>query len=364
VRKPVPFSKLVEKYKEFAGGYKRGWETEKYIVEEFAELFGDTPLAQITTWQIEKWKAEEGKRLNPVTVNRRLTVIKHMFKKAVEWDLVKSNPATLVKRFAVTSERTRFLTLDEIQNLLEKCEEQVTSPWLLPLVTLALNTGMRQGELLKLKWENVDFERASITIIQGKTLRRKTIAINKEAREALNWLQENRYGELLFMWPWGDPIGKVTVYDAFKKVCSAAKIDDFRFHDLRHTFASHLVMAGVDLVTVKDLLGHKTIAMTNRYTHLAPEHKAQAVAKLSERMRGERTVTEAQTGVVSEELKQAINAVSPLKLEQNRNIFLVRRGRGLGIANDIKEKLEAASGFEPLHRGFADLSLNHLGTPP
>jgi integrase len=179
VRKPVPFSKLAEKYKEFAGSYKRGWETEKYIVEEFAELFGDTPLAQITTWQIEKWKAEEGKRLNPVTVNRRLTVIKHMFKKAVEWDLAKSNPATLVKRFAVTSERTRFLTLDEIQNLLEKCEEQVTSPWLLPLVTLALNTGMRQGELLKLKWENVDFERASITVIQGRRYGEKQLQSTK-----------------------------------------------------------------------------------------------------------------------------------------------------------------------------------------
>lgn len=96
---------------------------------------------------------EEGKRLNPVTVNRRLTVIKHMFKKAVEWDLVKSNPATSVKRFSVTSERTRFLTQDEIKRLLEECEKQVTSPWLLPLVTLALNTGMRQGELLKLKWK-------------------------------------------------------------------------------------------------------------------------------------------------------------------------------------------------------------------
>jgi hypothetical protein len=131
-RKPVPFAKLVEKYKEFAGGYKRGWEMEKYIVEEFASLLGDTPLAQITTWQIEKWKAEAGKRLSPVTVNRRLTVIKHMFKKAVEWDLPKSNPATSVKRFAVTSERTRFLTEYEIQVLLEKCENQVTSPWLLP----------------------------------------------------------------------------------------------------------------------------------------------------------------------------------------------------------------------------------------
>ena len=364
VRKPVPFSKLAEKYKEFAGGYKRGWETEKYIVEEFASLFGDTPLAEITTWQIEKWKAETGKRLNPVTVNRRLTVIKHIFKKAVEWDLVKSNPATSVKRFAVTSERTRFLTQDEIQVLLKACEKQVTSPWLLPLVTLALNAGMRQGELLKLKWENVDLERESITIIQSKTLRRKTIAINQQAREALNWLQENRYGELLFMWPWGDPIGKVTVYDAFKKACCASKIDDFRFHDLRHTFASHLVMAGVDLVTVKELLGHKTINMTNRYTHLAQEHKAQAVAKLEDRYKAAASETQTQSATVSPEMKEAINAVLTPKLEQNRNIFLVRRGRGLGIVNDFKDEVEAASGFEPLHRGFADLSLNHLGTPP
>jgi hypothetical protein len=141
------------------------------------------------------------------------------------------------------------------------------------------------------------------------------------------------------MWPWGAPIGKVTVYDAFKKVCSAAKIDDFRFHDLRHTFASHLVMAGVDLVTVKELLGHKTINMTNRYTHFAQEHKAQAVAKLEDRYKaGE---NETQSASVSPELKEA-----------------------LGIVNDFKVEVEAASGFEPLHRGFADLSLNHLGTPP
>ena len=271
------------------------------------------PLAQITTWQIEKGK-RAGKRLNTVTVNRRLTVIKHKFKKAVEWDLLKSNPATSVKRFAVTSVRTRFLTEHEIHVLLEKCENQVTSPWLLPLVTLALNTGMRQGELLKLKWDNLDLKRGAITIIQSKTLRRKTVAINERARQALNWLQANRYGELLFMWPWGAPIGKVTVYDAFKKACSAAKIDDFRFHDLRHTFASHLVMAGVDLVTVKELLGHKTINMTNRYTHLAQEHKAQAVAKLEDRYKAGENETQSQSATVSPELKEAINAVFPLEV--------------------------------------------------
>ena len=103
------------------------------------------------------------------------------------------------------------------------------------------------------------------------------------------------------MWPWGAPIGKVTVYDAFKKACSAAKIDDFRFHDLRHTFASHLVMAGVDLVTVKELLGHKTINMTNRYTHLAQEHKAQAVAKLEDRYKAGENETQSQSATVSPE---------------------------------------------------------------
>ena len=130
------------------------------------------------------------------------------------------------------------------------------------------------------------------------------------------------------MWPWGAPIGKVTVYDAFKKVCSAAKIDDFRFHDLRHTFASHLVMAGVDLVTVKELLGHKTINMTNRYTHLAQEHKAQAVAKLEDRYKAGENETQSQSAIVSTELKEAINADLTPKLEQNRNIFFVKRGVG------------------------------------
>ena len=99
---------------------------------------------------------------------------------------------------------------------------------------------------------------------------------------------------------------RTTVYDAFKKACSAAGIDDFRFHDLRHTFASHLVMAGVDLVTVKDLLGHAGINMTVRYSHLVPEHKAQAVAKLEERYKTAREESQAQSAVVSPELKEAI----------------------------------------------------------
>jgi hypothetical protein len=103
--------------------------------------------------------------------------------------------------------------------------------------------------------------------------------------------------------------------------------------------------------------------MTVRYSHLAPEHTAQAVAKLTDRFKPLLPVQVAKTGTASDELEHATASVLTPKLEQNRNIFLVRKGRGLGLYNN-NSLLEAASGFEPLHRGFADLSLNHLGTPP
>lgn len=86
---------------------------------------------------------------------------------------------------------------------------------------------MRQGELLNLKWEGVNFERGVISALQTKTMRRKTIAINKATREALNWLDEHHYGDYLFMWPWGDRVGRTTVHGAFKKACGEAKIADF-----------------------------------------------------------------------------------------------------------------------------------------
>ena len=201
IRRPVPFSKLAERYREFASGYKCGWYEENYIVNEFADLFGDTPLAQITTWQVEKWKSEKAKTVQQATVNRCLTVIKHMFTKAMDWGLTKSNPATGAKRFTVTSERTRFLTGDQVQRVLENCKTDLTSPWLFPLVTLALNTGMRRGELLSLKWSDVSLERGIITVMQTKTLRLKAIAINEASGDALSCLEANRYGDNLFIWP-------------------------------------------------------------------------------------------------------------------------------------------------------------------
>ena len=303
-RKPVPFSCLMERYREWAASNKQAWDEEKYVLGMFAKRFGDTPLSQMTTWQIEKWKAERRKEVKPGTVNRQLTVIKHMFRMAIEWGLTTNNPASAVKRFPVNDQRTRFLGVEEVPKFLNRCEEQLTSPWLLPLVTLAIHTGMRQGELLGLKPENVDVEQWTVTVLQTKTLRIKTIALNEPAKEAMQWFLEHRYGEYLVMWPWGERIGRTTIYDAFKKACKDAEITDFRFNDLRHTFASHLVMEGTDLVTVKELMGHTNINMTVRYSHLVQEHKAQAVARLGERLHGKLARDDSGPEIVSAELNR------------------------------------------------------------
>ncbi len=193
----------------------------------------------------------------------------------------------------------------------------------------------------------MDLERGLITTKRTKNLRLKATPLNELSREALAWLNEHRYGDYLFMWPWGDLVGKTTVYGAFKTACNEAGITEFRFHDLRHTFASHLVMAGVDLVTVKELMGHAGINMTLRYSHLVPEHKAQAVAKLGDRFQGLKSGTESQTGIVSQEPKEAIGTVSTPNLAQNRNVFLTRQGRGLKIVNVDKGLEIARDRFEP-----------------
>ena len=360
-RKPVPFSTLAEQYREFGATTKRAWEDEKYVTEMFAQRFGDTPLSQITQWEIEKWKAERSKSVKGNTVNRQLTVIKHMLHKAVEWGMIAINPASAVKRVTINDQRTRFLTVDEFHLLLAECRKQEGQPWLAPLVLLAAHTGMRKGELLGLRWETIDLGMRTITVKQGKTQRIKTIVINEPAHDALIWFLGRRYGDYVIMWPWGKRVGSVTVYDAFNRACEAAKISDFRFNDLRHTFASHLAMTGADLLTLKDLLGHTNIQMTTRYAHLFQEHKTQAVTRLAERLKNpSANAPDAKAGVadqvtVSAEIKKATDELQPMDLAQSRHISYVRKGRGLKIVKEIEGEGVARDRIELPTRGFSVL---------
>jgi len=235
VKKPHLFSELVGRYLKFIEGYKSSFSREKYAINHFNEYFKGRYLSSIKSWSIEKWKRDRAKEVVKATVNRELTILKHMLKMAVKWELSSTNPAASVAPFPVQEGRLRYLAEDEIPSLLSACKDQITSPCLYPLVVLALNTGARQGELLDLRYEDIDLKRGLIYFGRTKNRRLKIIPMNHAVKGAVDWLLKHRYGDYLFMWPWGDRVGRTTVYDAFKKACRDAEIEKFRFHDLTHS---------------------------------------------------------------------------------------------------------------------------------
>jgi integrase len=204
-----------------------------------------------------------------------------MFTKAQEWDMVEEATLKRVRKVKLLEEnnrRLRYLSKEECQALTKECDEHLR-----PIVITALNTGMRRGEILNLKWDNVDLQHGFILLDQTKNGERREIPINGTLRGTLEELfrgTTKRPRRIDIPWVFYDPYtGRPyqSVKRSFAGACRRAKIKDFHFHDSRHTFASHLVMAGVDLTTVRELLGHKTLTMTLRYAHLAPSHKVKAV---------------------------------------------------------------------------------------
>ncbi|MDD2735795.1 MAG: site-specific integrase [Desulfuromonadaceae bacterium] len=193
--------------------------------------------------------------------------------------------------------RDKFLSAEEIKALLDACDSKVISitgktiqqkqAHLKPIIIFALNTGCRKDEILSLKWENVDMKHGFINMVQTKNGERRQIPINDTLREMLKGLTRRLNVPYVFhVYDEEKKTGKRfgSIKRSFVTACKKAGIHDFVFHSLRHTFASHLVMGGVDLTTVSRLLGHKSLTMTLRYSHLAPNHLTSAVNVLNSSM--------------------------------------------------------------------------------
>ncbi len=180
-----------------------------------------------------------------------------------------------------------------MKRLLEACGE---SSWVRSYVLLALNTGLRRSEMLGLRRsQSIDLERGIIVIRQQKTQRVKTIPLNESARKAiLDQMGRPSTDDRLF------PVSHNALSTAFKEAVTRAKITDFRVHDLRHSFACHLLMAGSDLATVGRLMGHANLAMRMRYAHLSQRHEADAVAKLDAKLAQNRNTFESEEAEVIE----------------------------------------------------------------
>lgn len=189
-----------------------------------------------------------------------------------------------VKSLQENNRRDRYLTKEECQLLSNSCVDHLK-----PIVITALNTGMRKEEILSLKWENIDMNRGSILLDRTKNGEHRSVSMNTTVKHTLGGIIRRIDVPYVFYDP---KTGRryQDVKTSFNAACRRVGIKNFHFHDMRHTFASHLVMAGVDLTTVKELLGHKDYKMTLRYAHLAEPHKAKAVDILDETINEKSTI--------------------------------------------------------------------------
>lgn len=281
---PMPSKRIGNHtFKELADSYltwahrQRSFSSKRGFVLQLLEAFGNLPLRFFTTKLVEEFQTQRLTQGNkPATVNRLIATLKHMFTKAVDWDMVEEEALKRVRKVKLLREdnrRLRFLSKEEMLRLLESC-----SSHLHPIVLTAFNTGMRKSEILNLRWNQVDFKHGFILLEVTKSGERREIPMNQILRETLRKIPRRLNNPHVFTNGKGKPYKDVK--GSFASALRKAGIKDFKFHDLRHTFASHLVMEGVDLTTVKELLGHKTLNMTLRYAHLAPGHKVRAVSVL------------------------------------------------------------------------------------
>lgn len=247
------------------------------LIKNLMEEFSGKKLSEITPKMIERYKEKRKQIVSPATVNREVACLKCMFNKAIEWKDARENPVSGIELLAENNKRIRYLEREEIKTLIDNCDK-----YFRPVVITALNTGMRRGEIINLKWENVDPKRGIIYLLDTKNGTQREVLMNEVVKKIFTELHRRKKSEYVFTKKDGEHYKDVQKF--FVAALKKSGIIDFRFHDLRHTFASHLVMMGVDLKTVQELMGHKKIEMTLRYSHLSPAHKKSAIERLGSEM--------------------------------------------------------------------------------
>ena len=277
------FGEMMARYLTERAGLKapKSHERDRQALTHLLPVLGATVLAEITPKVLAAYKVQ--RRLEhaaPATVNKELQLVRHAFNLARrEWEWCRENPMHRVSMEHVRNEVDRWLTADEEERLLAS-----SSPWLREIIGFALHTGLRQGEILNLHWQDVDFARGVLVVMTSKNGTRRTLPLNATVYELLAAKQATTGPGRgpVFRTPRGNELQVRYLAREFCEARDRAGIPDFRFHDMRHTFATRLVQRGVDLYKVQRLLGHKTSLMTQRYAHHSPESLREGVNVLDE----------------------------------------------------------------------------------
>jgi integrase len=313
----VTFSELADDAIEWAKAHKITWEDDEIRLKPLREAFGSRTAESITPQEIERWFASDGvsrnkdkarnkKKWKPATVNRYKALISMVYREGIKNRKVRANPAREIERRRENNARDRYLLpLEEAalrEAILFRCPQR------LPELDLALYTGMRRSEQYSCEWSWIDLDTRVLTVPRSKHGEKRRVFLNDAAVSAFRLL-----------WRFSEGKGKVFghLYNSptttgarewFEQALADAGIKNFHWHDLRHTFASRLVMAGVDIRTVQELMGHKTIQVTLRYAHLAPQHQLEAVQRLCDTRGTQNEATDTKTSTSDFERAEPITA--------------------------------------------------------
>jgi integrase len=281
------FTKFVnDVYLPWAKGNKRSWEDDVLHCRNICRFFARETFNDIDRRMIEKFKDERrntitvrGTQRSPATVNRELEVLSKIFTLAMDDEIIERNPCRKVKKLRMDNQRTRHLSTDEEDRLMVALTGRRAH--LKPVVTVAIYTGMRRGELFKLQRNHVDFELNLINVKQTKTGKDRTVPMDDSVREILDRLCEGLRDEDFVFENSNTGVHITDIKRGFKSACREAGIHGLTFHDLRHTFGTRLADLGVDIVKIAELMGHQSILTTRRYTHATDEGKRAAIAQLA-----------------------------------------------------------------------------------
>ncbi len=241
-------------------------------------FFGGRRIANVKQLHVEEYVAKrQREKAAPSTINKEVMRLRHLFNKSIQWGEISRNPCQGVKRLKEPPPRLAYLDADERARLLVQAEAYDPTFTLRNIVVFAMLTGARLSEILSLTWSDVDLDRRLITFRQTKSGRVRYMPIHSYLVRLLQALEKSHDPTApLFPSEWN----RQRVTTAFRRVAQSARLKAFRFHDLRHDFASWLSMSGVPIRAVQTLLGHSDLRMTERYTHLAEQALAAAIQAL------------------------------------------------------------------------------------
>lgn len=252
---------------------------------------GEYRLADITPALIVECRdkltrgiTRQGTQRSGGTANRYLAALSHVFTVATrEWHWTTDNPVSQVRKFPESRGRVRFLSDDERCRLLAACKAHGEP--LYTLVVLAISTGARQGEMLSLRWPDVDLQRGLIVLHETKNGERRALPLHGYALACVQQLSQVRRLDTELLFPSRrNPQRPLSIHNIFVAAVKSAELDNFRFHDLRHCAASYLAMNGASLAEIAEVLGHKTLSMVKRYAHLSEAHTARVVAAMNNKI--------------------------------------------------------------------------------